>query len=83
MTTPLVNASKHEGVMVLELRNPPANTYSYEMMRELDSHVLEARFDSTVHVLLIIGAGDKFFCAGADIERLEKANPYFKYDGVL
>jgi enoyl-CoA hydratase len=36
MTTPLVNASKHDGVMVLELRNPPANTYSYEMMRELE-----------------------------------------------
>jgi hypothetical protein len=28
-----VNASKNEGVMVLELRNPPANTYSYDMMR--------------------------------------------------
>ena len=37
MTTPLVNASKDNGVMVLELRNPPANTYSYEMMRELDA----------------------------------------------
>ena len=33
MTTPLVNASKHDGVMVLELSNPPANTYSHEMMR--------------------------------------------------
>src|SRR5712664_2642950 len=41
MTTPLLNASKHEGVTVLELRNPPANTYSYEMMRELDAPMLE------------------------------------------
>ena len=32
MTTPLVNATKHEGVMVLELSKPPANTYSYDMM---------------------------------------------------
>ena len=83
MTTPLVTASKNEGVMVLELRNPPANTYSYEMMRELDAHVLEARMDETVHVLLISGAGEKFFCAGADIAMLERANPYFKHDGVL
>ena len=66
-----------------ELNAPPANTYSYEMMRELDAHVLEARFDPNAHVLLITGAGEKFFCAGADIAMLEKANPYFKYHGAL
>src|SRR5437762_6108700 len=79
----LVNASKHEGVMVLELTNPPANTYSYEMMKQLDAHVLEARFDPNVHVLLITGAGEKFFCAGADIAMLEKGDPYFKYNFCL
>jgi enoyl-CoA hydratase len=83
MTAPLVNASKHDGVMVLELRNPPANTYSYEMMRELDAHILDARMDESVHVLLLTGAGDKFFCAGADISMLEKAAPYFKYNFCL
>jgi enoyl-CoA hydratase len=83
MATPLVNSSKHEGVMVLELSNPPANTYSYEMMRQLDAHVLDARFDESVHVLLITGTGEKFFCAGADIKMLEGANPYFKYNFCL
>ena len=78
MTTTLVNASKHDGVMVLELSNPPANTYSYEMMRQLDAHVFDARFDEAVHLLLITGTGDKFFCAGADIGMLERAVPYFK-----
>src|SRR5437660_12866360 len=82
MTT-LVNASKHEGVMVLELTNPPANTYSYEMMKQIDAHVLDARFDESVHVILITGAGEKFFCAGADIKMLESANPYFKYNFCL
>src|SRR5256885_9580520 len=83
MTTTLVNASKQEGVMVLELTNPPANTYSYEMMRELDAHVLDARMDESVHVLMITGAGDKFFCAGADIAMLQSASPYFKYNFCL
>jgi enoyl-CoA hydratase/carnithine racemase len=83
MTTPLVAASKHEGVMVLELRNPPANTYSYDMMRELDAHILDARMDESIHVLMITGAGEKFFCAGADIGMLEKADPYFKYNFCL
>src|SRR5437899_7146138 len=83
MTTPLVNATKQDGVMVLELKNPPANTYSYEMMRELDAHILDARMNESVHVLRLTGAGEKFFCAGADIAMLEKANPYFKYNFCL
>jgi enoyl-CoA hydratase len=83
MTTTLVNATKQDGVMVLELSNAPANTYSYEMMRELDAQILDARFDAHVHVLVITGAGDKFFCAGADIKMLENADPYFKYNFCL
>jgi enoyl-CoA hydratase len=83
MTKPLVSASMHDGVMVLELRNPPANTYSYEMMRELDAHILDARMDESVHVLMLTGAGEKFFCAGADIKMLEGANAYFKYNFCL
>lgn len=80
---PLVNPSKHDGVMVLELNAPPANTYSYEMMRELDAHVLDARMDESIHVLMITGAGEKFFCAGADIGMLQSASPYFKYNFCL
>src|SRR5256885_15630412 len=83
MTTALVSTSKDDGVMVLELKNPPANTYSYEMMRELDEHILDARMDESVHVLVLTGAGDKFFCAGADIEMLQKSAPYFKYNFCL
>jgi enoyl-CoA hydratase/carnithine racemase len=79
----LVNASKHEGIALLELNAPPANTYSYEMMKQLDAHVLDARFDESVHVIMITGAGEKFFCAGADIKMLESANPYFKYNFCL
>ena len=87
MTTPLVKSSQREGVMVLELSNPPANTYSHEMMRELDAHILQARFDPNVHVLVITGARSEgkaeFFCAGADIKMLEGADPYFKYNFCL
>ena len=52
------------------------------MMRELDAHVLDARMDESVHVLVLTGAGDKFFCAGADIEMLQKSAPYFKCNGA-
>ncbi|HKA92072.1 MAG TPA: enoyl-CoA hydratase/isomerase family protein [Haliangiales bacterium] len=67
------------GVTVLELTNPPANAYSYEMFRELDEHILAARMDERVHAIVLRGAGDKFFCAGADIAMLQRAAPDFKY----
>jgi enoyl-CoA hydratase len=74
-----INYDAREGVAVIELNDPPANTYSYEMMQELDAAVLAARMDSGVHVILITGAGEKFFCAGANIGMLQGADATFKY----
>jgi enoyl-CoA hydratase len=68
-----------DGVALITLTDPPANTYSYEMMRELDDAVLASRMDAAVHVIVIAGAGEKFFCAGANIGMLKDADPAFKY----
>jgi enoyl-CoA hydratase len=68
-----------QGISTIELNDPPANTYSYEMMLEIDAAVLAARMDPNVHVIVVRGAGEKFFCAGADIGMLEDADPDFKY----
>ena len=62
------------GVATLTLSDPPANTYSYEMMQELDAAILRARMDDDVHVLVVRGEGDKFFCAGADIACWRRRN---------
>ena len=75
----LVTYRTDGGVAIFELSDPPANTYTFEMMRELDDAILKARFDPEVHVIVIRGAGEKFFCAGANIAMLSKADPYFKY----
>ena len=68
-----------DGVATIELNDPPANTYSYEMMQEIDAAVLSARMDPAVHVIVLRGAGDKFFCAGANIDMLQKSAPTWKY----
>jgi enoyl-CoA hydratase/carnithine racemase len=83
MADTLINASNSEGIAVLELCNPPANGYSYEMFRQLDDAILDARMDEAVHVIVIRGAGEKFFCAGADINMLNSATPQFKYNFCL
>ena len=79
MPDPLVSCRIESGIAVLELNAPPANTYSYEMMQQLDGAVLRARMDDSVHVLVLRGAGDRFFSAGADIKMLASATPRFKY----
>ena len=75
----LVNYTVTEGIAVIELTNLPANTYSFDMMRQLDDAILQARFDENAHVLVLRGAGEKFFCAGADISMLNEVTPTFKY----
>ena len=79
MPNNLVTYQVEGGVAVLELTNPPANTYSYEMNRDLDEAILRARMDEDVHVVVLTGSGEKFFCAGADIAMLDAVTPQFKY----
>src|SRR5688572_11630632 len=74
-----VEYNSADGVAVLTLTDPPANTYSYEMMQELDQAILKARMDEAVQVIVITGAGEKFFCAGADIQMLGNVTPVYKY----
>ncbi|HSL72061.1 MAG TPA: enoyl-CoA hydratase/isomerase family protein [Longimicrobiales bacterium] len=75
----LVQYEKRGKVAVLTLQDPPANTYTYEMMRDLDEAILTARFDDDVYVIVLNGAGEKFFCAGASIQMLNTVTPQFKY----
>ncbi len=78
-TKQLINYRVEGGVAIIEMSDPPANTYTYEMNRQLDEAILKARFDNDVHVLLLTGAGDKFFSAGANIKMLNSVDPVFKY----
>jgi enoyl-CoA hydratase len=78
-TQTLVHYEVQDGVAIFTLDDPPANTYTHEMMRQLDACILRARFDNSVDVIVITGKGEKFFCAGANINMLQKADPTWKY----
>jgi enoyl-CoA hydratase/carnithine racemase len=79
MSEKLIDYEVQDGIGIITMVDPPANTYTHEMMRELDGAILEARFDESVYVIMLRGAGEKFFSAGANIAMLQKADPYFKY----
>ena len=78
-TRTLVHYEVRDGVAIFTLDDPPANTYTHEMMRQIDDCILRARFDASVDVIVITGQGEKFFCAGANINMLQKADPTWKY----
>lgn len=78
-TRELIHYVNESGVAVIELNDPPANTYSYEMNRQLDDAILRARMDDDVQVIVLTGAGEKFFCAGANIQMLATVDPTYKY----
>lgn len=75
----LVQYAVEAGIAILTLNDPPANTYTHEMMQTLDAHILAARMDESVQVIILTGNGEKFFCAGANINMLANVTPTFKY----
>src|SRR5882724_6643754 len=75
----LLHFMVESGVAIIELDDAPANTYTYEMMRQLDEAILKARFADDVHVVVLRGHGDKFFSAGANIGMLNSVTPRFKF----
>jgi enoyl-CoA hydratase len=75
----LIRYDKQGPIAIVTLDDPPANTYTHEMMRQLDDAILKARFDKEVQVIVLTGSGEKFFCAGANIGMLQTVDPTFKY----
>lgn len=78
-TKQLINYRTESGVAVIEMCDPPANAYTYEMNIQMDAAILKARMDNDVYVIALTGSGDKFFSAGANIGMLNAADPTFKY----
>lgn len=56
-----------EGVALVTINNPPANTWDEESLGALESLVDALDTDSRVRALVITGQGEKFFSAGADL----------------
>src|SRR5688572_25860893 len=75
----LIDYSVEAGVALVTLNDPPANTYSYEMMQQPDARILEARMDESEEVIVLIGAGEKFDCASANIAMPSDVTAEFKY----
>jgi enoyl-CoA hydratase/carnithine racemase len=59
--------AREESFAVITLNRPPANAISEALMRELNAALSELQAEEAVRSVIITGAGDRIFCAGADL----------------
>jgi enoyl-CoA hydratase/carnithine racemase len=59
--------AREESYAVITLNRPPANAISEQLMQDLNAALNSVADDDSVRAVVITGAGDKIFCAGADL----------------
>ena len=64
-----VDLSREDGVAVLTVNRPDAlNAFDVDTLTELRDHLRQLAEDSEVRVVVLTGAGERAFAAGADIK---------------
>lgn len=67
---------KKDGIAYITFNRPKVlNALNRKTMEELGAILTDARDDASVHVLILAGAGEKSFIAGADINELAQQTP--------
>ena len=72
----MIQASREDGVAVLTIDRPDAlNAFDVATLTELRDRLLELRADAETRVVVLTGAGDRAFAAGADIKHMSGLDP--------
>lgn len=67
---------KSEGLATISINRPEAlNAINEETILEILSYLDDAKRDESVRVIAITGAGDRAFCAGADMQAWKNIDP--------
>ncbi len=76
MTTDTILYALSDGIATLTLNRPEVmNALNFDIVRALDERLEAMRFDPEVRVVVITGAGEKAFCAGADLKERSALSP--------
>jgi enoyl-CoA hydratase/carnithine racemase len=67
MTYETLLVGREESFAVITLNRPPANAISPQLMTDLNDALSGVESDHDVRVVIVTGAGDRIFCAGADL----------------
>jgi enoyl-CoA hydratase len=73
--TPLTLSREGDGVALLHIDRPPANSYNRVFIDTLNRLVDEIRFDDDIKSVVMVSDVPKFFSAGADINMFRDTSP--------
>lgn len=62
-----LTVEREESFVVVTLTRPPSNAINEQLVRELDAALTGVETDDTVRSIIVTGAGERIFCAGADL----------------
>ena len=68
-----VEITGHTALVTID--NPAANTWDTESLPALKALITALNADRSIFALVLTGAGDKFFSAGADLKLFADGNP--------
>lgn len=76
MSDNLLLVERTDQIAILTLNRPQMmNSFNFDMLRALRDQVEALRFDPDIRVVIITGAGDRAFCAGADLKERATLTP--------
>lgn len=65
-----IEKKESETIWIIALNNPPANVLSSSVLDELDTCIANFQASTFAKSLILTGAGERAFCAGADINEI-------------
>lgn len=80
MAYEVIQLHKENGVATITLNRPPLNPLNRQVFRELSQAADELQDDAFVKAVILTGAGDKAFAAGADVSEMAQLTPVEVYD---
>jgi enoyl-CoA hydratase/carnithine racemase len=76
MSDEVLLVSEKDGIATVTLNRPQVmNSLNFAMLRALRDQISSYRFRQDVRVIIISGAGEKAFCAGADLKERSTLKP--------
>jgi enoyl-CoA hydratase len=70
-----VKTKKDEAVFIITLDNPPVNALNLQMLSEISSSIKVGNAEQSTRGIVITGAGNNAFCAGADLKMMQSFSP--------
>lgn len=76
MSENVLLVEKTDQVALLTLNRPRVmNSFNFAQLKALEQQIETLRFDPDIRVVIITGAGEKAFCAGADLKERATLSP--------